>query len=151
MPNAPSMGVAPRVNVLGVGISAINLSQGADLVVRAVEQKHKRYIAVTNVHGVSEAQSDSKFREILNGAYLTAPDGMPMTWIGRLHGFKQMDRVYGQTSCWRCVGDPRTGASGTFCMEEKKGWQIAQDNSRTKVSRVMYLRHLHSAVPISDK
>jgi N-acetylglucosaminyldiphosphoundecaprenol N-acetyl-beta-D-mannosaminyltransferase len=90
-----SMEVAPRVNVLGVAISAINLSQGADLVVRAVEQKHKGYVAVTNVHGVSEAQSDLKFREILNGAYLTTPDGMPMTWIGRLRGFKQMDRVYG--------------------------------------------------------
>ncbi|MBV9671261.1 MAG: WecB/TagA/CpsF family glycosyltransferase, partial [Verrucomicrobia bacterium] len=84
-----------RANVLGVGVSAINLAQGADLVIRAVKQRRKGYVAVTGVHGVSEAQSDPELREILNRAYLNTPDGMPMSWVGRAQGFKQMDRVYG--------------------------------------------------------
>jgi N-acetylglucosaminyldiphosphoundecaprenol N-acetyl-beta-D-mannosaminyltransferase len=50
---------------------------------------------VTGVHGVSEAQTDPEFRQILNRAFLCTPDGMPLVWVGRWQGQKQMDRVYG--------------------------------------------------------
>ena len=39
-----------------------------------------------------EAQSDPELRHILNRAVINTPDGMPMTWIGRLQGFAKMDR-----------------------------------------------------------
>jgi len=84
-----------RVNVLGVGLSPINLDSALALVSRALEQKTKGYICVTGVHGVSEAQEDPAFRGILNGAFLNTPDGIPMVWMGRLQGFSQMGRVYG--------------------------------------------------------
>ena len=86
---------APKANVLGVGVSAINLAEGTRLILEAVRENRKGYIAVTGVHGVSEAQSDVEFRCILNSAFLNTPDGMPMCWVGRLQGFKGMDRVYG--------------------------------------------------------
>jgi N-acetylglucosaminyldiphosphoundecaprenol N-acetyl-beta-D-mannosaminyltransferase len=85
----------PKANVLGVGVSAINLAEGTRLILEAVRENRKGYIAVTGVHGVSEAQSDGEFRRILNSAFLNTPDGMPMCWVGRLQGFKGMDRVYG--------------------------------------------------------
>jgi len=53
------------------------------------------YICVTGVHGIIEAQSDPQFRAILNDSFLTTPDGMPTVWLGRLHGFDTMTRVYG--------------------------------------------------------
>ena len=84
-----------RVNVLGVGVSAINLSQATGLILEAVRQNRRGYVAVTGVHGVSEAQSDPEFRRILNAAFLNTPDGMPMTWDGRLQSVRDMDRVYG--------------------------------------------------------
>ena len=28
-------------------------------------------------------------------SFLTTPDGMPTVWLGRIHGFKHMNRVYG--------------------------------------------------------
>ena len=31
----------------------------------------------------------------LNGAVVNTPDGMPLTWVGRLRGFREMDRVFG--------------------------------------------------------
>jgi N-acetylglucosaminyldiphosphoundecaprenol N-acetyl-beta-D-mannosaminyltransferase len=85
----------PRVNILGVKVSSINLRHATALILGAVAAKSKGYIAVTGVHGVSEARSDPEFRRILNSAFLNTPDGMPLSWIGRLQGFKQMDRVYG--------------------------------------------------------
>ena len=62
---------------------------------QALDNKQKGYICVTGVHGISEAQSDPEFRRILNRAFLCTPDGMPLVWVGRLQGHKQMDRVYG--------------------------------------------------------
>jgi N-acetylglucosaminyldiphosphoundecaprenol N-acetyl-beta-D-mannosaminyltransferase len=84
-----------RVNVLGVGVSAINLSQATELILEAVRQNRRGYVAVTGVHGVSEAQSDPDFRRILNAAFLNTPDGMPMSWVGRLQGVQDIGRVYG--------------------------------------------------------
>ena len=84
-----------RVNVLGVGISVLNLPSALAALARAVQMRHKGYICVTGVHGVMEAQGDESFRQILNGAFLCTPDGMPMVWMGRLRGHEAMRRVYG--------------------------------------------------------
>ena len=84
-----------RVNVLGVGISVWNLQTALTAVGDAVRARRKGYICVTGVHGVMEAQENAVFRRILNQAYLCTPDGMPMVWMGRLHGHHEMSRVYG--------------------------------------------------------
>jgi N-acetylglucosaminyldiphosphoundecaprenol N-acetyl-beta-D-mannosaminyltransferase len=84
-----------RVNVLGVGVSAINLASALEAITEKIERKEKGYICVTGVHGVSEAQNDESFRQILNHAFLCTPDGMPLVWVGRRQGHKQMGRVYG--------------------------------------------------------
>ena len=83
------------INVLGVGVSAINMESALAAMVDALERKEKGYICVTGVHGVSEAQTDEGFRQILNRAFLCTPDGMPLVWVGRCQGRKEMDRVYG--------------------------------------------------------
>src|SRR4051812_16727152 len=84
-----------RVNVLGVGVSVLNLERARSVIADAIARGRKGYITVTGVHGVSEAQDDPEFRRILNGAFLCTPDGMPMVWMGKLAGKKEMDRVYG--------------------------------------------------------
>jgi N-acetylglucosaminyldiphosphoundecaprenol N-acetyl-beta-D-mannosaminyltransferase len=84
-----------RANVLGVGVSALNLDLAVAAVARALVEKAKGYVCVTGVHGVSEAQEDPSFRAILNHSFLTTPDGMPTVWMGRWQGFREMDRVYG--------------------------------------------------------
>jgi N-acetylglucosaminyldiphosphoundecaprenol N-acetyl-beta-D-mannosaminyltransferase len=84
-----------RVNVLGIGVSALNLNSAMDEIAAALAQKKKGYVCVTGVHGVMEAQQDAELHRILNGAWLNTPDGMPMVWVGRLRGFRSMSRVYG--------------------------------------------------------
>ena len=99
-----------RANVLGVGVSAVNLESAEAAVVQALEQKTKGYVCVTGVHGVSEAQADPAFRQILNRAFLNTPDGMPMVWMGRLQGFRDMRRVYGPDLMLRiCAMSPGPG------------------------------------------
>lgn len=86
---------APRCNVLGVGISAINMTDALRITDDFLCSNRKGYVCVTGVHGVIEAQNDAEFRHILNNSALTTPDGMPMVWVGRLRGFRNMRRVYG--------------------------------------------------------
>lgn len=90
-----SLDSVPRANVLGVGVSAINLPEAVQLLLAAAKSDRKGYVCVTGVHGVSEAQNDAGFRSILNAAFLNTPDGMPMSWVGRMQGYSAMDRVYG--------------------------------------------------------
>jgi N-acetylglucosaminyldiphosphoundecaprenol N-acetyl-beta-D-mannosaminyltransferase len=92
--NSPAPEI-PRVNVLGVGVSALNLDTATAALADAAARRVKGYVCVTGVHGVSEAQSDPELRAILNSALLNTPDGMPMVWMGRLQGFRDMSRVYG--------------------------------------------------------
>jgi len=84
-----------RVNVLGVGISVVNLQSALTTLADAVRTRCKGYICVTGVHGVMEAQADAALRKILNGALLCTPDGMPMVWTGKIRGHSEMRRVYG--------------------------------------------------------
>lgn len=104
-----------RVNVLGVGLSAINLNSAAERVEEALRDRRKGYVCVTGVHGVSEAQDDPEFKYILNNAFLNTPDGMPMVWMGKAQGFGSMRRVYGPDLMLRvCELSVRTGHSHFF-------------------------------------
>lgn len=85
----------PRANVLGVGVSALNMRDAIRLCDEHLQTGARGYICVTGVHGVTEALDDPKFRRIQNASFLTVPDGMPMVWVGRLQGFRGMQRVYG--------------------------------------------------------
>ena len=84
-----------RVNVLGVGITVLNLRTALAAIEDAVRNHQKGYICVTGVHGVMEAQDNPAFKNILNNAFLCTPDGMPMVWAGRQKGHREMSRVYG--------------------------------------------------------
>lgn len=85
----------PHVDILGVKVSAVNLPEAVTLAEQAIRSGKSGYVCVTGVHGVMEAQKDPLFRKILNGAVINTPDGMPMSWVGWLSGFRAMNRVYG--------------------------------------------------------
>lgn len=112
---ASSILPVPRVNVLGVGLSVLNLDTATTAVAQALERGIRGYVCVTGVHGVSEAQSDGMFKDILNQSLMNTPDGMPMVWMGRLQGFENMGRVYGPDLMLRvCDWSAKTGYSHFF-------------------------------------
>ncbi|HNU99576.1 MAG: WecB/TagA/CpsF family glycosyltransferase [Verrucomicrobia bacterium] len=84
-----------RVNVLGVGVSVLNLRTAVETLTEAVGQRRKGYVCVSNVHVLVEAQYNPAYKRVLNRAFLVTPDGMPLVWAGRLAGYREMGRVYG--------------------------------------------------------
>ena len=114
----------PRANVLGIGVSAVNMQGAVDLADRLISSGGSGYVCVTGVHGVMESQSDAELREILNASFINAPDGMPMSWVGRLQGFPNMDRVYGPDFMIEMCGRSLTRGYRHFLYGGKEG--IAQ-------------------------
>lgn len=88
-------GAVDRVDVLGVGVSAIDLDTAVAEISGWIERRERHYVCVTGVHGVMESQRDPELRAIHNASGLTTPDGMPMVWAGRWAGAAGMARVYG--------------------------------------------------------
>ena len=97
--------------VLGVRVDAVQIGD----VVKRMEEWIERgegghYIAVTGMHGVTEALHDAEFGRILNGASLVVPDGYPLVVLGRRKGFALERRVYGPELMEAfCEGTARKG------------------------------------------
>jgi len=89
------MQATERVNVLGIGISAITMSQALAIIEEWIVQRERHYVCVTGVHGVMESQRDENLRRIHNTAGLVTPDGMPLVWFSHLRGSRHVERVYG--------------------------------------------------------
>ncbi|MHB8383524.1 MAG: WecB/TagA/CpsF family glycosyltransferase [Candidatus Binataceae bacterium] len=97
-----------RANILGVGVSAINMPIALDTIADWIARREPNYVCVTGVHGVMESHRSPELREIHNRAGMVTPDGMPLVWLARLMGFRNVARVYGPdlmlAICERSIG-----------------------------------------------
>jgi N-acetylglucosaminyldiphosphoundecaprenol N-acetyl-beta-D-mannosaminyltransferase len=84
-----------RVNILGVGVSAIDMDMALATIQQWIAGRSPNYVCITGVHGVMESQYDAELRDIHNRAGLVTPDGMPLVWLSRLAGRRHVSRVYG--------------------------------------------------------
>lgn len=88
-------GFMEKVNILGVGISPINLKDATDIINSWIDTNQKEYICVTPAHGIMECQRETELRKIFNRSGLTTPDGMSIVWLLKFLGYKNVSRVYG--------------------------------------------------------
>lgn len=89
------MNTIERTNILGVGVSAINMPMALEQIGLWVAERGCRYVCVANVHTITESQDDARLKQINNAAGMVTPDGMPLVWVSRLMGQKHVRRVYG--------------------------------------------------------
>jgi len=87
--------VSTRINVLGVGVSPINMSMALEQLGAWIAKRDRQYVSVCNVHSVMECHRNPRLRKIVNAAGMTTPDGMPLVWLARLSGRRHVSRVYG--------------------------------------------------------
>lgn len=84
-----------RLKILGVRVSPVDMSSAVATIEGWIEHHEEQYVCVTGVHGLIESYRDDRVRKIHNSAGMVTPDGMPLVWLGRHLGFKQIERVYG--------------------------------------------------------
>lgn len=88
--------------VLGVRVDALLIAEViAQMESWIVERNSPALIAATGMHGVTEAQHDASFKQVLNSIDLVVPDGMPLVWIGRLRDYELPHRVTGSELLFR--------------------------------------------------
>jgi N-acetylglucosaminyldiphosphoundecaprenol N-acetyl-beta-D-mannosaminyltransferase len=83
------------VNVLGVGVSVVNMALATAEIERWIDERRREYVCVSGVHGVMECQHDPVLQAIHNRAGMVLPDGMPLAWWARHAGNPAADRVCG--------------------------------------------------------
>ncbi len=83
-----------RVNVLGVEIDAVNLAETVSLIAAWIEQKNMGYVNFCTVNTIMESLCSPKLKQALKGG-MTVPDGMPLVWLCRYYGYRDVSRVYG--------------------------------------------------------
>jgi len=119
----------PRVNVLNVGISVVNLEKTLNIIESWIEKRERNYVCVRDVHGVMECQRHQLLMEIHNSSGLTVPDGMPLVWAGRLNGEKSIGRVYGpDLMAELCRLSVKKGYTHFFCGGKEGVAELLQKN-----------------------
>lgn len=97
--------------VLGVRVDAVQIPDVVSTMKSWIGRRGAcRYIAVTDMHSLMEAQHAVSFKRILQDADLVVPDGFPLVWLGRRKGFALRRRVYGPELMERFCEE--TAASG---------------------------------------
>jgi len=91
---------------LGVGRKALGASQTEK---SAIGNRQSKILALSSglktrlpamttamgVAGIVESRRKQILQRILNESVLNTPDGMPLVWLGKLFGQRQIERVYG--------------------------------------------------------
>jgi N-acetylglucosaminyldiphosphoundecaprenol N-acetyl-beta-D-mannosaminyltransferase len=93
-----SEGVAvdpPRVQILGVGVSAITLQKAVALIDEWIAWRDRKYICTCTTGSILEATRDPAYWTVLENAALATPDGMPLVWLARRRTHLPVTRVYG--------------------------------------------------------
>jgi N-acetylglucosaminyldiphosphoundecaprenol N-acetyl-beta-D-mannosaminyltransferase len=85
----------PKFDVLGVSVHALTLEEAVQRVLAARSGAPLGYVCFCNAHNIVESRDNPGLRFAMNCAFLAAPDGMPLVWLGRLQGNRNMTRVYG--------------------------------------------------------
>jgi len=81
--------------IAGVKVSAINMDDALLVLSNIIQDKKQGYVCVCPASTVVECNRNEEVRKAVNSAYLVTPDGMPLVWIGKIKGFRNISRVYG--------------------------------------------------------
>jgi N-acetylglucosaminyldiphosphoundecaprenol N-acetyl-beta-D-mannosaminyltransferase len=86
---------ATTTDVLGVPVSLTNLSHAVATIANWCKHREANFVCVRDVHGIMRAQDDERLRLIHHRAGMVTPDGMPLVWISRRRGHREVGRVCG--------------------------------------------------------
>ena len=84
-----------RVNILGVKVDAVTMSQAVEGVANLIDAGKPSIVATANAEMLLRATHDAELKDILNAANLVVPDGAGTVWAARHLGHHMPERVAG--------------------------------------------------------
>ena len=79
-----------RYRINNIYISATNPINAKHKVEELAKKGECGYICVSNMRMVKYAAKDKAYRDLMLGATMCLPDGMPLVWLGKLWGLKNI-------------------------------------------------------------
>lgn len=78
---------------------------------KAIDEGRNEYICVSNVRTVAYAnkKANKDYRDLMNNAFMCTPDGMPLVWMARLWGLKDVQRTVGPDLFTAMLNDKESG------------------------------------------
>ncbi len=83
------------VPLLGVNVSRVNPVLAVRQICEWVGQKQRTYVCVAPVATLVDARRNPLYAAAVNTAGMVTPDGMPVVWLARARGCKDIERTYG--------------------------------------------------------
>lgn len=80
---------------MGTRVNAVTMEEASERVFELANCREPHYVVAAATHAIGVGAEDSSFCEILNGASLLVPDGLPVALSLRLQGFSNQPRVAG--------------------------------------------------------
>ena len=83
------------ISLLGVNVSRVNPVLAVQQICEWVGEKQRTYVCVAPVSTLVDARQDPLYALAVNGAGMVTPDGMPVVWLARWRGCRDIERTYG--------------------------------------------------------
>jgi len=84
-----------KCNILGVNVNVTDIKETIKHIEDNLNKAKGNYICISNVHTTVMSYEDKQYRKIQNEAFMTLPDGKPLSIVSKLKGFKEAERVTG--------------------------------------------------------
>lgn len=84
-----------NVNIIGSDILASSLNKAVAAAQYLIKRKKTCYICFSNAHTLVEGKRNKRLRDITNGSAMALADGMPLVWVQRMRGLKDIGRCAG--------------------------------------------------------
>ena len=87
--------IPPRVDVIGVPISAVTLDSALSFVAQNLDKIRGEYVCASNVHTTVMAHEDDNYLKVQSGSIMSLPDGKPLSVVGRKNAPCPMEKTTG--------------------------------------------------------
>lgn len=87
--------IMEKVNILGIDIDKVNMSEAVGKCVEKIENKEKFFVVTPNAEIIVKASKNEGLFKIINSADLAIPDGIGLVIASKILNNPLMERVTG--------------------------------------------------------
>jgi len=113
-----------KAKILGVRVDSTSLDKVLKEITRRIKRKKKTVIFTPNPEFLVYAAKNPKFKEILNSADISLPDGIGLVWAAKILGYPLKHRVPGADLVEKLL-----------VLANEKHWRIAIAGARRGVAK----------------
>ncbi len=126
-----------QIHILGVKIDNVTMDEAVETVFQWIEEEETRMVATPNPEIVYHAYHVPEFREVLNSADLTLPDGIGVVYGAKIIGTPVKERVPGFELCCHVLEGLASRNKSVFLLGGKPGVaELAAKNVEEKYSGI---------------